>query len=635
MHIQSLKNKIILLFLGTILSLYVLTAIILLVVSLRIFEQQMDDSMDSVASAVNNNIDILNKEINGIATRFSLNASVRILLKASNTQPGSPLIATVKVDDISTAISYAESERLTKNYVQSITLYDRHYQEITTIGSYDANIHYTQEYMEYISRMLVQAQSSVFIHMYTGLEESPDPSQAALEVYTPLYDLATLSPLGYLRLVYDPTAVFNNYRDTNLNPVLTFLAKDDGNFVYHPKIVSCKNEFDNLYQQTVGNNRPFNARLEKGRFRVSRYHCSIPERYLVIAYPFNDVEHKMVGIYVQIMAVIIFFLTVLFVLFNRALRRILKPVQQLTRIVSAAAPENKFAARELEAFVSTLPTCDEVSRLSHSFCEMTRRINDSILRLETSYLQKQELELRLLQSQINPHFLYNSIDSICGLACLKSYDEIYSMAKNLGNFYKLSLKKGKIYTDVASELQHVESYLKIEQIRCSHSFLYTIKCPPECMNETIIKIILQPIAENAVLHGIRGYSKQGYIHITCRAEDGFLVFQVFNNGFPLDPKMAESVNSGFADNNGSFGFGIRNVYQRLQLYYKGAASIHYSVNDGTLVTIKIPVTASSVFSSPDSLPHTFESSFQSKGCCTGNGSSCTIQPGPDPSSPGQ
>ena len=135
---------------------------------------------------------------------------------------------------------------------------------------------------------------------------------------------------------------------------------------------------------------------------------------------------------------------------------------------------------------------------------MTRRINDSILRLETSYLQKQELELRLLQSQINPHFLYNSIDSICGLACLKSYDEIYSMAKNLGNFYKLSLKKGKIYTDVASELQHVESYLKIEQIRCSHSFLYTIKCPPECMNETIIKIILQPIAENAVLHGIRG-----------------------------------------------------------------------------------------------------------------------------------
>ena len=85
MHIQSLKNKIILLFLGTILSLSVLTAIILFVVSLRIFEQQMDDSMDSVASAVNNNIDILNKEINGIATRFSLNASVRILLKASNT----------------------------------------------------------------------------------------------------------------------------------------------------------------------------------------------------------------------------------------------------------------------------------------------------------------------------------------------------------------------------------------------------------------------------------------------------------------------------------------------------------------------------------------------------------------------
>lgn len=586
MQIKSLKTKIILLFLGTIVSISILTAIILFVVSLRIFEQQMDDGMDAVAGIINNNIDTLNKEINGIAVRFSLNSPVRILLTASNSHPYSPLIDSVDIHDIADAVSYAESERLTKNHVQGITLYDRRYQEIATIGSYDTNVHYTKEYRDYTSHMLSQAQTSPLIRMYTGLEGIP--SQPVLEVYTPLFDLNTLSPIGYLRLMYDPSAIFNNYSEKDDSPILSFLADSSGDFIYHPGAQAYTGSFDTLYGQTGSSSLRFNSQLESGRYRVSSYPCAMPGQLLIIASPFNGVENKMLGIYIQIMAVVIFFLAALFILFNRSLKHILEPVQKLTQIVSSAGADNDFAAPQLEAFVSTLPTSDEVSRLSHSFHEMTRKINENICQLESTYLQKQELELRLLQSQINPHFLYNSIDSICGLACIKSYDEIYSMAKNLGNFYKLSLKKGKIYTDVASEIQHVESYLKIEEVRCNHSFLYTIKCQPECLTYSIIKIILQPIVENAVLHGIRGYPKQGYIHITCTLVNGFLIFQIFNNGFPLKPSLAEAVNSGFAHDSESFGFGIRNVYQRLQLYYKGAATIHYNIDDGTLVTIKIP-----------------------------------------------
>lgn len=216
MQIKSLKTKIILLFLGTIVSISILTAIILFVVSLRIFEQQMDDGMDAVAGIINNNIDTLNKEINGIAVRFSLNSPVRILLTASNSHPYSPLIDSVDIHDIADAVSYAESERLTKNHVQGITLYDRRYQEIATIGSYDTNVHYTKEYRDYTSHMLSQAQTSPLIRMYTGIEGIP--SQPVLEVYTPLFDLNTLSPIGYLRLMYDPSAIFNNYSEKDEIP---------------------------------------------------------------------------------------------------------------------------------------------------------------------------------------------------------------------------------------------------------------------------------------------------------------------------------------------------------------------------------------------------------------------------------
>ncbi len=230
----------------------------------------------------------------------------------------------------------------------------------------------------------------------------------------------------------------------------------------------------------------------------------------------------------------------------------------------------------------------EIVLLSHSFNSMVLKVRDLMARLVDEQREKRKTELRALQNQINPHFLYNTLDSIVWLAENQRTKDVITTVVALARLFRISISKGETFIRVQDEISHVRNYLTIQGIRYADKFTWTLDFQPEMVDLKVMKLILQPLVENAIQHGIG--DEEGHITITGRIADGFLVFRVTNSGYGIpDSKITEMYETmrGSAEHPS---VGIRNVYQRLKLYYGERADIRIeSVPDEeTTVTLFIP-----------------------------------------------
>ena len=227
----------------------------------------------------------------------------------------------------------------------------------------------------------------------------------------------------------------------------------------------------------------------------------------------------------------------------------------------------------------------ELEELEWQFIKMSDRIRILIQNIEKEREQKRIAELRALQSQINPHFIYNSIDAISWMAKLKKpYADIEKLSYHLGMFFRLGLHKGENVITIAEELQHVRSYLEIERIRFPDLFDVKIEADPEVLNYKIIKIILQPLVENAINHGFRDINYKGLITIRIAAApdaSGFLRFEVNDNGKGMDYSGSSLPQS----NNKSGGYGLVNVNERLIMEYGSESAISFQSGPDTGTTV--------------------------------------------------
>ena len=233
---------------------------------------------------------------------------------------------------------------------------------------------------------------------------------------------------------------------------------------------------------------------------------------------------------------------------------------------------------------------NEIGYLSHRFSSMLTQISSLILQVTQEKLARRESQLLALQAQINPHFLYNTLESIPSLISLKMYDEAIHMTHSLEFFYKTSLNSGKNVITLEKELQNVRNYLDIQKIRYRSLFEYSIECPQELLQNVITKLTIQPLVENAIYHGIRQQSKKGFIKINCTLSEGCIIISVFDNG----PGFCESkINSVFSTPSASYG--LFNVNERIHLYFGSSygLSIDTSYTDGAGVIIRIPAVTSS------------------------------------------
>lgn len=234
----------------------------------------------------------------------------------------------------------------------------------------------------------------------------------------------------------------------------------------------------------------------------------------------------------------------------------------------------------------------EVELLAGNYNRMIHRIR--ILMDEISDKEKtlRHAELNALVSQINPHFLYNTLDTIVWMAEFNDSTRVIALTKSLAAFFRLSLSGGRELITVEDELEHVQQYLYIQKERYGDKLNYTIHAPEEVLDYTVPKIILQPIAENSIYHGIKPLDRPGQITITVQEEGEKLIFTVSDNGAGCRPDAAA------ADNPSRPGkVGLKNVDERLKLYYGPGygVTIHSAPGAGCRVELTV---GKQLFSSP-------------------------------------
>ena len=204
-------------------------------------------------------------------------------------------------------------------------------------------------------------------------------------------------------------------------------------------------------------------------------------------------------------------------------------------------------------------------------------------------------ELRTLQAQINPHFLYNTLDAIVWKAEAEDTDEVIGLTSSLSDFFRISLSSGADWIPISQEKKHIEGYLKIQQTRYRDILRYEIDIPDEIGEYYILKLLLQPLVENAIYHGIKIKRGGGKIFVSGKLEDGYLVFSVRDTGLGMTPEQLNELNERMkkeiptVSEGGSGGFGLVNVNLRIRLYYNQEAGLKIeSSTDGTEVSFRVP-----------------------------------------------
>lgn len=235
-------------------------------------------------------------------------------------------------------------------------------------------------------------------------------------------------------------------------------------------------------------------------------------------------------------------------------------------------------------------TEDEIGQLGHGYNVMVQRIEELINDVYNTKLKQKEAELKALQEQINPHFLYNTLDMIFWSARKQGDNDLSEMVYSLSRMFRLRLNNGHDRITLEQELELVSHYLHLQRYRFKDRFVFEINAFPGLKQQLIPKLLIQPLVENAVVHGIEPLNGGGLIQVTCETELSFLRIQVTDNGAGISEQRLLQLIGGSPTE--SPGYALRNIQERLALAYGGEASLHIESTEGrgTTVTLRIPRT---------------------------------------------
>jgi len=207
---------------------------------------------------------------------------------------------------------------------------------------------------------------------------------------------------------------------------------------------------------------------------------------------------------------------------------------------------------------------------------------------------KREAELKILQEQIKPHFLYNTLDTIQYMAQEHGARDIVEVVGALTSLFRIGLSRGKEMIRLAAALVHVRSYLIIQKARYEDKFDFELDTDPQALSCLVLKLTLQPLVENAIYHGIKERRGHGWIRVQARKQDGMLLMRVSDDGVGMSPAQLQEVQALLAASHphgeGLAGYGIHNVHERIQLSFGGRFGLRFeSSQAGTTVEILHPL----------------------------------------------
>jgi two-component system sensor histidine kinase YesM len=222
---------------------------------------------------------------------------------------------------------------------------------------------------------------------------------------------------------------------------------------------------------------------------------------------------------------------------------------------------------------------------------MVSRIRQLMDQIVVEQEAKRKSELNALQAQINPHFLYNTLDSIVWMAENGKSEDVITMVTSLARLFRISISRGKNIITVREEIEHARNYLIIQKVRFKNKFSFNIDVDEEVIQYKTLKLILQPIIENALYHGIQYMVEEGSINISAKIAQGKLLYEIADSGLGIKPELLEKILSHDSKESGGAGVGVRNVHERIQLCYgkEYGIEIQSELEEGTTVKLWLPI----------------------------------------------
>ncbi len=359
-----------------------------------------------------------------------------------------------------------------------------------------------------------------------------------------------------------------------------YIADKDGNIVYHPQqqLIYAglkKEQSDNIREYKDG------THTLNGVIYTIHSLKNCDWRIIGVSYVDEQIGAKVSGMIraVLFVAVMVILATVLAgALLAKTFSR---PAKELASAMSRFVKE----AESFEFY--PVKGTEEIEVLSDSFGHMVLQIQELMEKVRNEEITLRKTELNALQAQINPHFLYNTLDSIAWMCEVGRTDEAIEMVNALARLFRISISRGHELITVEQELKHAECYLKIQKFRYKSQFTYEFKVEESCMGYLCNKITLQPLIENAIVHGL-DMSEKGEILIEVYEQGQDIIMKVCDNGVGMTQTQCEEILQ--KDSHHNNGIGIKNVNDRVKIYFgeQYGVTISSELDEGTKVEICMP-----------------------------------------------
>jgi two-component system sensor histidine kinase YesM len=237
---------------------------------------------------------------------------------------------------------------------------------------------------------------------------------------------------------------------------------------------------------------------------------------------------------------------------------------------------------------------DELSQLGQGFNHMLSEIKNLIEQVYREQKSKREAELRILQAQIKPHFLYNTLDNIKWMAQEHKAQDIVDVVAALTKLFRHTISKGEEIIKVKEEIEHITSYLYIQKVRYEEKLNYSIDIDADTLELFMVRLSLQPLVENAIYHGIKQKRGSGNVRLTGKIQDQTLLFTVYDDGIGIEPEKVQELNAMLDDRkltHGRSGYGIYNVNERIKMTFGDQYGLKYASEPGewTCVEARYPI----------------------------------------------
>ena len=365
-----------------------------------------------------------------------------------------------------------------------------------------------------------------------------------------------------------------------------FILDQDGNIVYHPQQQQLYNELQTENISLIMNAKTDVVTAGKGDDEkiYALSHSETTGWTIVGCMNMSELlknSRKARSIYVLVALGLI---AVALVISSEIARNITFPIQKL-RDSMKRVQKGDFSAAEIEVYSD-----NEIGSLTRSFNVMTHKIQDLMAQNIQEQEQKRKIELKALQSQINPHFLYNTLDSIIWMAEGKKNEEVVLMTASLARLLRQSISIENELVTIGQEVAYVRSYLTIQKMRYKDKLEFEINVDPRITHAQIIRLVLQPIVENAIYHGLKYKESKGMLKVHGYELGERIIIDITDDGVGMDEETLKHIYDKHKVNYHSNGVGVYNVQQRLVLYYGKEYGIiyHSEKGKGTTATVVIP-----------------------------------------------